>query len=250
MSAHSTSDPSHSQAARAPAFPLRLPEQTTSQEFKDRERSRLQKTHAPPSHLSKTSLCCPRGEGRGSQGKWLEPPNLSCCPRSPLPFSGPPRSPPHSQRPPRFPSLGQWLLGIQAMPSLPVSIWKGPFLTSLYLSIAFVGGGRGGERREIISAFTQLVVIRRQGPGALLTAARKGRDGSRVAAKWALDTPSESVDQPAPEPLEPRRTPHAADAIVFFPAAASPRCSFWGLPWILRHRKGTLGWVNQASLRT
>lgn len=67
-------------------------------------------------------------------------------------------------------------------------------LSDLSVSLPCLCGGREGRgrEREIISAFTQLVVIRRQGPGALLAAAPKATAGPRVAAEWALDTLSES----------------------------------------------------------
>lgn len=58
-----------------------------------------------------------------------------------------PRSWPHSQKAPPLwpspPSLGQRRCVLR-----PVSIWKSLFLTSLYLSLAFVGGEREGEGRE------------------------------------------------------------------------------------------------------
>lgn len=108
----------------------------------------------------------------------------------------------------------------------------------------------GKGEREIISAFTQLVVIRRQGPGALLTAAPKDRDGSRVAAKWALDTLCLRQVSPADScPPAPHCRPRAAYTLPSLPTAASPMRHVWGLPLFSAPKTAALGCIGQDAPR-
>lgn len=65
--------------------------------------------------------------------------------------------------PPICPSPSLWAVAAwNACSTLPIYIWEGLFLTSLSLR-GLCGGKEESRERVIISAFTQLVVIRRQG---------------------------------------------------------------------------------------
>lgn len=147
------SDPAHSLSRPGP-LPCR-PDCQKNPPHTHRPSSRIrrgglfkepQKTDCVTSHLSETPLLLQRrGERKPSWGSGLSPQTSDPTPQPHVPALLSQSLPEASLL---FPSPGQWLLGIHTMSCLPVSIWKSLFVTSLYLSVAFVGGGSEGEGRE------------------------------------------------------------------------------------------------------
>lgn len=137
---------------------------------------------------------------------------------------------PPSQQPPSCLSLSSpWAVAAwYARGTLPASIWEGLFLTSLSLR-GLCRGREEGRERAVVSAFTQLVVIRRQGL-VLSSELLEDRAGWREAVNGPW-THAESSDQPAPVP-DPPLTPQAV-GMLGSPPAASPSTYFLALPLIL-----------------
>lgn len=123
-------------------------------------------------------------------------------------------------------------------------------LSDLSVSLPCLCGGREGRgrEREIISAFTQLVVIRRQGPGALLTAAPKATAGPRVAAEWALATLSESSLTSQLLPLgSPLQSPRGMPCSSSSPQLLLPGAISGARPRFSAPSTAGWGYVHQAT---